>query len=152
MWEFFTRCNMMAKATLLDSTLDPSSVRQWWGWLSCWCRRTVVNLTPSAQIGRVSRPRHSPELHLPTQVPRSAKFEVLGGREPVLNTHLTCFLLEAAAAARRLLPPLIHWNQMRKWRHMTYDQANHACLQRKGLFIDVLNHKANSFGALQNLI
>lgn len=27
---------------------------------------------------------------------------------------------------------------MRKWRHMTYDHTNNACLQRDGLFIDVL--------------
>lgn len=152
MWEIFTRCNMMAKAALLDPTLNPSSVRRWLGWPSCCRRRTVVNWTPAARIWRVSRPRHSPELRLPTQVPRSAKFEALGGREPVLNTHFTCFLLGAAAVAWRLLPPLIHCNQMRKWRHMTYDHANHACLQREGLFIDILNHKANSFGTLQNLI
>lgn len=109
----FTQCNMTAEAALLDPTdpLNPSSVRRWWGWPSWWRRRTAANRVPAARIWRASRPRRSPERRLPTQVPRSVEFEALGGREPVLDTHLTCFLLGGAAAARRLLPPLIHWNQ-----------------------------------------
>lgn len=131
---------MMAKAPLLHPT-DPLLPQSYANEVNTFCAATAAPRRIRQQQLKfaVAVVRRAAQCDACKQrFQDELKFEALGRREPVPNTHLTCLLLRGAAAAWRLLPPLINWNQMRKCRTVTNGHTNQACSQRQGLLTHVL--------------